>query len=93
MRGPWGRVVTANLTPHPGSYVGQVTREEFIGRFRAFSSIEPNNSPPASKGQNTVMPWLAFSRMTDDDLSAIYDYLKSVKPVANKVNSFPDAPL
>jgi len=29
--------------------------------------------------------------MTDDDLGAIYDYLKTVKPIDNKVNTFPDA--
>ena len=27
------------------------------------------------------MPWNAFARMTDDDLRAIYRYLKSVPPV------------
>lgn len=91
MRGPWGRVITANLTPSPDSYIGHATKEEFIGRFRAFASMTADNAPAAPKGRNTVMPWLAFSHMTDADLGAIYDYLKSVKPVANKVNTFPDA--
>lgn len=91
MRGPWGRVVTANLTPSADGYIGRATKEEFIGRFRAFASMTADNAPVAPKGRNTVMPWLAFSHMTDADLGAIYDYLKSVKPVANKVNSFPDA--
>ena len=89
MRGPWGRVITANLTPHPDSYIGRATKEEFIGRFKAFASMDAGNAPVAEKGHNTVMPWLAFSRMTDDDLGAIYDYLKTVKPVENKVNTFP----
>ena len=30
--------------------------------------------------------------MTDEDLGAIYDYLKTVKPVPGVVNPFPDAP-
>ena len=93
MNGPWGRVVTANLTPHGDGYLARATREEFIGRFRAFASIDADNAPIAPKGRNTIMPWLPFAGMTDDDLGAIYDYLKTVKPVANKVNSFPDAPL
>jgi Cytochrome c len=93
MRGPWGRVVTANLTPHPETYIGRATREEFISRFRAFASIDAQNAPRAQQGRNTIMPWLAFAGMTDNDLGAIYDYLKTVKPVANKINSFPDAPL
>ena len=36
------------------------------------------------------MPWIAFSRMSDEDLGAIYDYLRTVRPVENRVNSFPD---
>jgi hypothetical protein len=29
--------------------------------------------------------------MTEQDLGAIYDYLKKVKPIENKVVTFPDA--
>jgi hypothetical protein len=90
MRGPWGRVVTANLTPHPDSYIGRATKEEFIARFHSFAQFTAATSPVPPKGRNTVMPWLAFAHMTDDDLGAIYDYLKTVTPVANKVDSFPD---
>jgi hypothetical protein len=91
MDGPWGRVVTANLTPHPQTYIGRATREEFIGRFRSFANLTAENSPEAPPGRNTVMPWLAFSKMTDADLGAIYDYLKTVRPIDKKVNSFPNA--
>ena len=31
------------------------------------------------------MPWQAFSRMDEDDLRAIYRYLKSVAPVKRDV--------
>lgn len=91
MRGPWGRVVTANITPHPGTFIARATKDEFIGRFRAFASMDARNAPVPPKGRNTIMPWLAFAHMTDDDLGAIYDYLRSVPPVAQQVNSFPDA--
>ncbi len=37
------------------------------------------------------MPWLAFSQMTEEDLGAIYEYLKTVPPVKKKINTFPDA--
>ena len=92
MIGPWGRNFTPNLTPHPtDSYLGRATREEFIGRFKSFEAMNAMNAPEAPKGRNTVMPWLPFSHMTEDDLGAIYDYLKTLKPIANKVNAFPDA--
>jgi mono/diheme cytochrome c family protein len=91
MIGPWGRVVTANLTPAPDTYVGRATKAEFIGRFHAFASMNAETAPATPAGRNTVMPWIAFSGMTDEDLGAIYDYLKTVKPVNKKINSFPDA--
>jgi hypothetical protein len=91
MHGPGFRVVTANITPHPDTFMGKATKEEFIGRFRAFANFDVATAPQAPKGRNTIMPWISYSRMTDEDLGAIYDYLKSVKPIANKVNPFPDA--
>ena len=36
----------------------------------------------------TVMPWVFYSRMEDDDIRAIYAYIKSVPPVSNKVVKF-----
>jgi len=89
MKGPWGRNLTANITPHADTWVGQATKGEFIGRFRAYAAVA--ESKPVPKGRNTIMPWLAFSGMTDEDLGAIYDYLKTVRPIRNRVNSFPDA--
>jgi hypothetical protein len=91
MDGPWGRVVTANLTPAPYTFIGRATREEFIGRFKSFAHMTPETAPEVPQGYNTVMPWIAFSGMSDDDLGAIYDYLKSVKPIDNKVVTFPNA--
>ena len=91
MHAPDFRVVTANITPHPDTYMGQATKEEFIARFRAFASFTPETAPQAPQGRNTLMPWIAYSGMTDEDLGAIYDYLKTLEPKANKVNPFPDA--
>ena len=91
MKGPWGRNVTANITPHPATWVGRASRDEFIARFKAFENFDPLTAPKPGPGRNTVMPWLAAAGMTAEDLGAIYDYLKTVPPVENRVNSFPDA--
>lgn len=88
---PTFRVVTANITPHPSTFVGRASKEEFIGRFRAFANFTAANAPAAPKGKNTLMPWISYSQMTDEDLGAIYDYLKTLPPVENQVNPFPDA--
>jgi mono/diheme cytochrome c family protein len=85
------RVVTANITPHPSTFMGRATREEFIGRFRAFQGYTAETAPQAEKGKNTLMPWIAYSGLTDEDLGAMYAYLKTVPPVDHRVNSFPDA--
>lgn len=92
MPGPWGRVVSGNITPDPDNYVGQATREEFIGRFKALEALDSEDAPVAAPGRNTVMPWARFAGMTREDLGAIYDYLKTLKPIKKKVESFPDAP-
>jgi len=45
--------------------------------------------PPVAKGEfQTIMPWTMYARMTPEDLKAIFSYLKSVKPVSNKVTKF-----
>jgi mono/diheme cytochrome c family protein len=93
MVGPWGRVVTANLTPDPDNYMGQASREQFIGRFKSFETLDGENAPIAPPGRNTLMAWPRYAGMTREDLGAIYDYLKTIKPIKKKVNSFPDAPL
>jgi hypothetical protein len=83
--------VTANITPHPETFVGRSSRADFIAHFKSMQSMNAANAPVMPKGRNTIMPWLAYSGMTEEDLGAIYDYLRTVKPVENKVNSFPDA--
>ena len=91
MHTPEFRVVTANITPHPSTWMGTATRDEFIARFRAFANFTTENAPPAPKGRNTLMPWIAYAGMTDEDLGAIYAYLKTVPPVDHRVDPFPDA--
>lgn len=91
MRGAWGRVFTANITPAPHTFMGQASKEQFIGRFRSFAGFTAENAPAAPQGRNTVMPWIGFAKMTDEDLGAIYDYLKTVKADPAVVVTFPDA--
>jgi mono/diheme cytochrome c family protein len=64
-----------NITSDPETgRLGKMNEDEFVARFRA-GRILPN-SP---------MPWQAYGRMTDDDLRAIYRYLKTVPPAKNDV--------
>lgn len=88
MHGPDFTVVTSNITPHPSTWVGKATKEEFIGRFRAFANYNAATAPQAPKGRNTLMPWITYSSMTDEDLGAIYAYLKTLPPNPKVVRAF-----
>lgn len=86
------RVVTANITTDPETgYFGRATKDAFIARVRSWGALRAN-LPDAPLGTNTLMPWLELSNMSDADLGAIFDHMKTVKPVKNVVVSFPDAP-
>ena len=63
----------------------------FVSRFRKYAD---SNYHPAAVGKNdfnTPMPWMVFGKMKPEDLSAIYAYLKTTKPLANKVVRFEPA--
>ncbi|HNS13577.1 MAG TPA: cytochrome c [Bacteroidia bacterium] len=66
---------TPNITPDPGGVLSKYkTPEQFIERFRQGRTIA--FSP---------MDWGPFSRMSDEDLTAIYMFLQSLEPVKKDV--------
>ncbi len=76
--GPWGRVASANLTPDPSGipYYDEIL---FLQAIRTgYVKARP---------LNPIMPWRHYGGMTDDDLSAIFAYLKSVKPIHHVVDN------
>ncbi|HEY3998351.1 MAG TPA: cytochrome C, partial [Candidatus Xenobia bacterium] len=81
-------VVSANLTPDPTG-LGNIDEAQFVGFFRAFDTPAAKAKKVGPNGPQDVMPWVELSGMTDDDLKAIYAWLKSQKPISNKVDSFP----
>lgn len=79
-------VTSVNLTPHPTG-LGAWSREQFIARFRGASTPSP-----CEPDKNTVMPWLALSTLTDQDLGALYAYFRTAPPIDNKVVAWPPSP-
>ena len=65
---------TPNLTPDKTGRLYGWTQKQFINRFRMGKLIKESH-----------MPWGPFSRMSDDELKAIWNYLQTVKPVSNVV--------
>ncbi|MFL5348757.1 MAG: c-type cytochrome [Hyalangium sp.] len=82
-----GAVVSPNLTPHATGLGGR-TRENFIALFKAYATPQSHNLAVAPN-KNTPMPWLMYAGMTEEDLGAIYDYLRTVPPIENRVEKFP----
>ena len=63
-----GTFTTPNLTANEGGMLQALDERQFVERFRMRAQT-PTQSP---------MPWTAYARMTDDELGAIYLYLKSL---------------
>lgn len=76
-RGAWGTSYAANLTPDRETGIGKWTEDQFILVLRTGRNGDHAILPP--------MPWGNFSKMTDDDLKAIYAYLQTIPPVHNQV--------
>ena len=87
-----GLVRSANLTPDADTGIGGWTEQQFVDKFRAFRGVPARRLEGAERQQQTEMPWLDYAGMTDDDLAAIYAYLRTVKPVTNRVQKFDGQP-
>ena len=85
------RVRSANITPDADTGIGSWTEQQFIDKFKAFENTPPKDLGEAERRQNTVMPITAYAGMTREDLAAIYAFLRTQKPVVNRINKFPDA--
>lgn len=82
---PTGTVRSMNITTDP-SGIGNWTKAMFINRFKTYAG---GNHPTVQPNEfNTLMPWTMFAQMSDKDLGAIYDYLRTFKPVQNSVVRF-----
>lgn len=87
---PSGPVTSPNITPDPTG----VLPEDYEGFVRLFRQFAPENegSTAVDPGHLTVMPWRAFAGLTDEDLHALYTYLKTVRPVENAVQVYAGEP-
>ena len=78
LEGPWGRVASANLTPDPSGIpyydLAMFTQAIRTGYVKA---------RPLSQ----IMPWNIYRGMTDEDLAAIFAYIKTLKPVTHHVDN------
>jgi hypothetical protein len=80
--GPWGVSFTANLTPDENTGIGIWTEDIFV------RTIRTGRHWGVSRPIQPPMPWQYFSKMSDEDLKAIYAYLRTIPPVHNRVPEY-----
>ena len=67
-----------NLTPDSATGIGQWNESDFVRTIRTGVN-------PMGHKLDPFMPWRQLRRMTDDDLRAIYQYLRTLTPVHSEV--------
>src|SRR5215510_13541476 len=80
--GPWGVTYAFNLTPDRNTGIGIWTEEMFLKTFRTGRHMG------TSRPINPPMPWQSLQSLSDEDLKAIYAYLRSIPPVVNQVPQY-----
>jgi mono/diheme cytochrome c family protein len=84
--GPWGVSFTSNLTPDRVTGIGAWTEQTFI------TSIRGGKKGGVGRELLPPMPWRMYAKLTDEDLRAIYAYLRTIPAVSNRVpNALPPA--
>jgi len=76
--GPWGEVNSANITPD-ASGISYYDEAMFVKTLRT--------GQVGARKLSSIMPWGYFRNLTDDDLKAIFAYLRTVKPVQHRVDN------
>lgn len=84
---PNGTVAAPNITAD-ATGIKEWTKSAFVSRFKAFANSNYHAQVVRKGEMNTPMPWTMYAGMKTGDLEAIYTYLKSVKPIENRVVKF-----
>jgi mono/diheme cytochrome c family protein len=75
LKTPFGTIYTANITPDKDTGIGNWTEEQLARAMREGIADDGSHLYPG-------FPYTAYTKVTDEDVHAIYAYLKSLKPVA-----------
>jgi len=77
-KGPFGTVTSANITPDP-SGIGYYDEKIFFAALRT--------GKVGARSLNPIMPWGMLRGMTDDDLHAMFAYLRTLQSVRHRVDN------
>ena len=77
--GAWGVSFAANLTPDQNTGLGIWTEDMFL------NALKQGKHMGTSRPILPPMPWNWYGQLPDEDLKAMFAYLKSIPPIANRV--------
>jgi mono/diheme cytochrome c family protein len=78
LRGPWGEVASANITPAP-SGIPYYDERLFMDTIRT--------GWVKARKLSQIMPWFVYRGLTDEDLKSIFAYVRAVPAVAHRVDN------
>ena len=79
-----------NLTPHETG-IKNFTSEAFVQLFKKYADSSYVAHDVATGDFQTLMPWVMYSGMEEEDLEAIYEYLQTLPAYDNPVVRFSSA--
>jgi len=84
--GPWGITYAPNLTPDTNTGMGIWTEEMFLQAMKSGQHMGAGHPimPP--------MPWMNLASLPEDDLKAVYAYLRSIPAIPNRVPEYVPPP-
>ncbi|MBT0724700.1 c-type cytochrome [Rosenbergiella sp. S61] len=77
---PFGDIIGANITPDNATGIGKWNFDQFQAAMREGHGREGKKLYPA-------MPYTAYTKVSDQDLYAIWSYLRALQPIHNRVES------
>jgi hypothetical protein len=86
---PQGSVVSPNITPDNDTGIGKWDFIRFRDRMHGFRQYKNTELPKVGPERFTLMPFLAYANLTDNDLEAMLLYLKAQRPITNFVVPHP----
>jgi len=83
----FGPFTSRNLTPNGNGLPAGLTLDKFIETLR--TGVDSKNRHPMISPLLQVMPWPVYANMTDRDLKAVYEYLRSIPCVGSATRCTP----
>lgn len=86
---PSGSVYSANITPDKDTGIGKWDFVRFRDRIHSMQQYKETEYPKVGPERFTLMPYIAYSNLTDHDLESIFLYIKSRRAITNFVVPHP----